>query len=285
MSMKMSRIRRVTRQCLLISLATAASVSAQVAPVRLKLPTAARLNGQAYALEMKQEVGIDYHGSPHTASRLVRFRFGFSGSREDADRVTTFLRMDSLRTLVATPHGDQPEFTHGLQGSSLSLTYGRDGREVTYAEAPPLIDFGEMGGALPLSALIDQVFPALSASPVRVGDSWEHWWVRVQVDGAALTERRVASRLTLAALEMRGGKAVARVEVSTRADALPGEQGGAVVANGVVLIRVEDGVVLELSSEETVSGVWLFETERLPYRQTTTLEARNVSVVATAPGR
>jgi hypothetical protein len=285
MSLPMTHVRRTASHCLLLTLATAASLSAQAAPARLQLPAAARLDGQQYALEMKQDVGIDYHGSPHTASRAVRFQFGFSGSRAEAERVTSSLRIDSLRMFLGTPHGDQPELTHGLQGSSLSLTYRRDGREVTYAEPTPLIDFAEMGGALPLAALIEQVFPALSTSPVRVGESWEHWWVRQQVDGAAVTGRRVASRFTLAALETQAGKAVARIEVSTRADALPGDRGGAITANGFVRIRVEDGVVLEVSSEETVSGIWLFETERLPFQQTTRLQARNVSAVAAAPGR
>jgi hypothetical protein len=284
-SMNTTHVRRSARHSLLLVLASAASLSAQAAPVRLQLPTAPRLDGQTYALEMNQEVGIDYHGSAHTASRAVHFQFSFSGSRAESERVTTLLRMDSLRMFIGTPHGDQPELTHGLQGSSLSLSYRRDGREVTYAEPTPLIDFAEMGGALPLSALIEQVFPALSAAPVRVGESWDHWWVREQVDGAAVTERRVASRFTLAALETRAGKAVARVEVSTRADALPGEQGGAITAHGLVLIRVEDGVVLEVSSEETVSGIWYFEAERLPFQQTTKLSARNVTAVGASPGR
>jgi hypothetical protein len=93
----------------------------------------------------------------------------------------------------------------------------------------------------------------------------------------------VTSRYTLAALEMRDGETVARVIVSTRGDAVPGlAAAGAVEASGFVVIRVSDGVVLEVSSEETVGGLWGFEGESFPYRQRARVRAVNTSLGRTS---
>jgi hypothetical protein len=138
-----------------------------------------------------------------------------------------------------------------------------------------------MGGSLPLTALIDPAFPGLPQAPVKVGESWEHWWTRTQIDGGELSVRQVATRFTLVALETNGGKTVARIAASTRAAADRSAAGaGAVSAEGFVLIRVEDGVVLEVSSEESVTGSWSFSGEQLPFKQTSKLRLVNRAAAA-----
>jgi hypothetical protein len=265
-------------------MAFAAPAAAQQEPVRLQLPEARRLNGQAYALEMFDSIVIDAHGAPHNAARAARFRFHFSDAGAEADaRVSASLTIDSLTMSLGTPHGDEVSLTHGLAGTRVPLQYRRTGGGASYADDVPLVDFSDMGGAFPLSSLIDPVFPALASRPVRVGDSWEQWWVRRRIDGGAASERQVTSRYTLAALEMRDGETVARVIVSTRGDAVPGlAAAGAVEASGFVVIRVSDGVVLEVSSEETVGGLWGFEGESFPYRQRARVRAVNTSLGRTS---
>lgn len=262
-----------------LALAVFAAPAAAQSPLQLKLPDAGQIDGQGYALELSESIVIDAHGASHNAARGVRFGFRFSGARTEADAwVSAALTIESLTMSLSTPHGDEVSLTHGLVGTSLPLRYRRSGGGTSYSADVPLVDFTEMGGAFPLSALIDPVFPALSNRSLRTGESWEHWWVRKQIDGGAATERSVTSRYTLAAFETRNGQPVVRVNVSTRGEAVPGlAAAGPLEANGFVLIRASDGVVLEVSSEETVSGAWSFMGEDFPYKQTTRLHLTNTS--------
>ena len=124
----LSSATRVAAALSLLAVVGPAAAGAQQSPVLLQLPAAARIDGQAYALETSQVVEIDYHGALHSAERGVRFGFRFSGSSaEGAERVNTSLRIDSLRVRLVTPHGEDVAQSHGLTGSSLALTYARRG--------------------------------------------------------------------------------------------------------------------------------------------------------------
>jgi hypothetical protein len=168
-------------------------------------------------------------------------------------------------------------------GATVDLSYARTGGGAAYGGSVPAIDFATFGGSLPLSALLDYLFQPLPDRAVSAGDRWEHTWVRKQVDGGAVTTRNVVSRFTVASLERQGAGTVARVNVETRSSDAGGASGDAFQSSGFFLIGVQDGLVREVSIEDTTSGPWDFGGEPLSYKQTSRVHVLGAGVRPTAP--
>ena len=77
---------------------------------------------------------------------------------------------------------------------------------------------------------------------------------------------------------------MARVTMVNRAQpAAAGQPSDDLESTGFFLIGIEDGVIQEVSIEESVAGGWDFGGEALPYRQTSTVHGIRLGGASAAP--
>lgn len=245
---------------------TAAAASAQQSPLRLSRADGPALDGAAYSLSFLQDVAIETGADTHIM-RESRLRFRFvSGSSADGGRASAALTFDSARAAVTSPHGREVRDARPLVGTSTRLSWNRTTGDPEWQAPVPEIDYGDFGGTMPVSVLIDQALPAMSADAVGPGGSWEAESQRRRIDGNTWTIESVVTRYTLEDVERVNGAAVARVAFTMRR---PSSR--TLEASGSFVIGVDDGVVRTLELEERVPGTWSFGGEALPFVQTTTL--------------
>jgi hypothetical protein len=152
-----------------------------------------------------------------------------------------------------------------MVGRPLSLEYSHDGAVTNWTPPVPSLDFGVFGGGLPVSALLDFVFPDVGR-PLREGEQWETTVQRRSIDGNSLTEESIATRWTLDRIETPDGATLAHVTFSMRR---PGVH--PLAASGSFVLDARTGILLELSLEETVPGTWGTGAEEMSFEQTTTV--------------
>jgi hypothetical protein len=246
---------------------------------------AAKAEGRSFRGNLQQTIEVDLPGaanahgsSENTLQREVYVRFHFDRARAGSgDSTIVPAILDSLIAVMSSPHGRQVVDTRPLYGARFTLTYALAGGPPAWSAAPPAADFGDMmGGAFPVSALVDHAFLPLPDKAVATRGSWERQWTRRQVDGNVPTESRVNSRFTLGRTEQREGVRVARVTVTSQGQlTLAGggawPRAGQVEATGWILVGVEDGIVREVSLEETATGWVAMGDQQLPFRQKATI--------------
>jgi hypothetical protein len=112
------------------------------------------------------------------------------------------------------------------------------------------------GGPFPVSIMIDLAFPPMPEQSVQVGDSWERVHARNQVDvGATPTAGNITSHYTLAGFERNDGVWLARLDVASNGDLTGGTDSiGKLEATGFILLGVDDGIVREVSLQESVTA-------------------------------
>jgi len=233
-------------------------------PVQLMLMQPSDAAGLAYSAEMLQSIVFESPSGVLNAEREYQIRFQFDDAQaRGGDSVSVSARLDSVRAIMVSPHGRQVVDTRILHGKTFAFTYARIGGAPTYPSAPPAADFGMFGGAFPVSIMVDFLFPPMPDQPVQVGDAWERVHVRRQVDGGATpTEGSITSRYTFAGFEKRAGAWLARLEVAG-SGALVGadahsetatDGAGTLEATGFILLGVADGIVREVSLQESVTA-------------------------------
>jgi hypothetical protein len=228
------------------------------APLRVAAPDA--LRGRSYGVSFSQVVAFqgDYHGAE--MSRSAQFRVTLSPAA--GARGAVMVRVDSARGSASNPHAREVIDLRPMIGTSLQATYADSGRPVTWSERGPTVAFGEIGGAIPLIALLDAVFPALPNRAVRAGDAWERTWSAPAIVGQKEVQLTVRTRYQVERLETVDRAQVVRVRfTSTPSDAADAP------STGTMLIGA-DGVLRELRIEGTRNGNdWDFNGNTLTYVQ------------------
>ena len=244
----------LTRGAFIISLLLNAPASAAAQePVRLTVLGAGFANGHTFAAEFTQALIIRADGREIHVEREYRAGARLSDARVSGDSVRVTLTLDSARASTIAHGTRQVIDTRTMVGKSAALTYARQGGVARVADDGPAADFGpRLGGLVPVSVLFDALFPPIPAQPVRVRDSWERTWQRTALDAAAVTQRPVTARYTLASVETRNGVRLARIGV-TIAEPAAGDD-AAIDATGSILIGLDDGIVREAVLTETVAG-------------------------------
>jgi hypothetical protein len=237
--------------------ASAPAVASQT-PV-LKMPAPSALNGRSYGIEFSNVVSFTGRDGAEM-NRTVRFHVTLNAA---AGGRGLSVRMDSARGSASNPHARSVLDLRSFVGTSLGVTYADSGKPVKWETAGPTVDFADASGALALSLLLDPMFPALPARDVRAGTTWERTWSRTALVGQQAHTTAVRTRYTVDKTERVGGVTGWRVSFVTTpvAGAAHVDQSG-----GSMLVGA-DGVLHELTLEETTSGRWEFNGEQLPYTQ------------------
>lgn len=228
----------------------------------LALPAAATLDGRSYGLEFTQLISLQA-GSTVPITRNVQLRATFA-AREAAGRTELTIRIDSARGSGTTPHARAVLDLRSLVGTSYRAVVADSGRPVTWAPSPAMITFGDMGGTLPLRALLSMLIPALPARAVRVGDSWDRTWSQEVLLGQRDIRQPVRTRFIVQGTERtaRGVSWRIRFTASVVGVAAPPALG-----SGSMLVGA-DGVLHELTLEENRQGAdWSFSDQMFSYGQ------------------
>jgi hypothetical protein len=253
----------MTRSFLAAALLLATSVvsNAQTAaPLRAAAPDA--LRGRSYGVTFSQVVAFqgDYHGAE--MGRATQFRVTLAPVAGARGAVS--VRVDSARGSASNPHAREVLDLRPLMGTSLQATYTDSGRPAVWAATGPTVSFGEIGGSLPLTTLLDPIFPALPARPVRANDTWDRTWTQTALVGQKEVRIAVRTRYVVERIETVAGAQVVRVRFTTTptGPAIPGS-----TSSGTMLVGV-DGVLRELRIEESREGNdWDFNGNILSYTQ------------------
>jgi hypothetical protein len=192
-------------------------------PVRLTLMDASVAAGLEWSSRITHDIDIAANGHTATAQRDYRIRFRFEAARAGtADSVSVTARIDSARAATVIHDGRRVLDARRLPGTTFSLAWARTGGRPAYGRDVPTIDFGTLGGPLPVSLLVDPLFPLMPDRPVSIGDTWEREWVRDHVNGTSLGGRAAMTRFALATIERSGGHTIARIDIESRLNALAG---------------------------------------------------------------
>lgn len=245
-----------------------------VAPVSLRLMSAADAEAKVFTAEYTQTLALEGEQRVDIV-RDLRLRWHLEGAAAAGDSVRATARFDSARGSVSSPHGRQIIDLRKLRGAAMPIAWAPSGGPPRVEGAPPAADFGEMMGApMPVSHIVAHAFPAMPGRPVQAGDRWERTWTREAMDGVTGTRGQVTGRFRLARIEKVGGRDIARIEVTWHGDSPAAPAGGQskppgpVDGRGTILIGVVDGVVRDVSFEETTTGSALFGPGAVGYRQT-----------------
>jgi hypothetical protein len=252
--------RSLLAAALLVVSATVATAQGTAPPLRAAAPDA--LRGRSYGVTFSQVVAFqgDYHGAEMT--RSAQFRVTLSPAA--GARGALVVRVDSARGSASNPHAREVLDLRPMMGTSLQATYADSGRPVTWSERGPTVSFGEIGGAIPLTALLDPIFPALPNRAVRASDTWERTWSTFAIVGQKEVQLTVRTRYQVERVETVDRAQVVRVRFTSTP--IGGAVAGA-TSTGTMLVGV-DGVLRELRIEETHNGNdWDFNGNTLTYAQ------------------
>jgi hypothetical protein len=253
----------MTRTLLAVALLIISSMEAHAqnaAPLRAAEPDA--LRGRGYGVTFSQVIAFqgEYHGAE--MARNAQFRVTLSPVA--GTRGAIAVRIDSARGSASNPHAREVLDLRPLMGTSLQATYADSGRPVTWSQSGPAVGFGEIGGSLPLTTLLDPLFPALPARAVRANDTWERTWTQQALIGQKEVQISVRTRYVVERIQALDGAQVARVRFTTSPTgaAVPGT-----TSAGTMLVGL-DGVLRELRIEESREGNdWDFNGNILTYMQ------------------
>jgi hypothetical protein len=252
----------MNRSLIAIALLIVSSLGAgaQNAPLRAAAPDA--LRGRSYGVTFSQVVAFqgEFHGAE--MARAAQFRVTLNPVA--GTRGALSVRIDSARGSASNPHAREVLDLRPMIGTALQATYADSGRPVTWSAQGPTVGFGEIGGSLPLTTLLDPLFPALPARAVRANDTWERTWTQQALIGQKETRVTLRTRYTVDRIESLDGAQVVRVRFTTAPTgaAVPGT-----TSTGTMVVGV-DGVLRELRIEESREGNdWDFNGNILNYVQ------------------
>lgn len=248
----------------LVTLAPLASPLGAQATRGLAAPTPEALRGKGYGVEFTQTMAFQGERAGNAIGRETRLRVTFDAGQRRGNTNEAVVRVDTARGSLSTPHNREVLDLRNLQNTRFTITYGDSGAPATWPATPAGLAFGD-GSEIPFATLLGQLIPALPMRAARTGDTWERSWTRRSMNGQERAQHAVTTRYTLEAITQSAGTRVARVRFVTTsgAGAPPVFKSG-----GTMLVGADDGVLRELTLEESSTGNWDFNGEMLPFIQT-----------------
>lgn len=231
----------------------------------LAAPQPAALTDRSYGVAFLQTMALQGESQGMSIVRDARLRVTFGAGRRRGALNEVALVVDSARGSTTNPHAREVLDLRSLRGSQVVVTYGDSG--ATWPTPVPDLSFGDYG-KLPLSSVLDPLFPALPARAMAAGATWERSYTRRSLHGADAVTHPITVRYTLQRYDVVRGTRLARITFDVVAD--PSSPTG-FKSSGAMLVGAGDGLLHELTVEETASGIWLFQGNEFPFIQTNAL--------------